>query len=59
MNTTDMIDLDDQIVLDKYAEFIMNNSAGDRFICNGDDLLDAMEDQYLFEEFCASVGVVV
>lgn len=33
----------------EYAEFIMAN--GDRVICNGDMLLDAMEDGYLFDEF--------
>jgi hypothetical protein len=39
---------------DKYAEFIMNNCRGDRVICNGKTLLDAMEDFYLWEEFCRS-----
>lgn len=34
---------------DEYAEFIMAN--GDRLICNGDMLLEAMEDGYLFDEF--------
>lgn len=34
---------------DEYAEFIMAN--GDRLICNGDMLLAAVEDGYLFDEF--------
>lgn len=34
---------------DEYAEFIMKN--GERLICNGDMLLSAMEDGYLFDEF--------
>lgn len=34
-----------------YADFIMNHYMGDRIICNGDTLLDAMEDGYLFEDF--------
>lgn len=34
---------------DEYAEFIMAN--GDRLICNGDMLTEAMEDGYLFDEF--------
>jgi len=37
---------------DQYAEFIMaNGSNGDRVICNGDTLLEAMEDGYLIDEF--------
>ena len=36
---------------DEYAEFIMANAKADRVICNGDMLLDAMEDGYLFDEF--------
>jgi hypothetical protein len=36
---------------DAYAEYIMNNCHGDRVICNGDTLTDAMEDLYLFESF--------
>lgn len=40
----------DQGMLDsEYSEYIMNNSA--RLICNGDDLITAMEDGYLFDEF--------
>lgn len=36
---------------DEYAEFIMEHAAGDRIICNGDTLLEAMEEGYVFEEF--------
>ena len=39
-------DLDDQ-----YAEYIMEHSAGDRLICNGDMLIMAMEDGYLADDF--------
>lgn len=38
-----------------YAEFIMTNAKGDRVICNGSLLLDAMEDEYLFEDFRKSL----
>ena len=38
-----------------YAEYIMENSKGDRVICNGDTLTEAMEDGYLFEEFLNSL----
>lgn len=34
-----------------YANYIMANACGDRVICNGDMLLDAIEDGYLFDEF--------
>lgn len=39
-----------------YTEFIMNHAAGDRVICNGDTLLEAQEDGYLFEEFLKTLG---
>ena len=42
---------------DEYAEFIMRNGAGDRVICNGDTLLDAMEDGYLFDDFLREKGI--
>ena len=35
----------------QYSEYIMEHSAGDRVICNGDTLIAAIEDEYLFEEF--------
>ena len=36
---------------DEYAEYIMNNCAGDRAIGNGEMLIRACEDGYLFESF--------
>lgn len=35
----------------EYANYIMDNCGGERLICNGDTLLNAMEDNYLYEEF--------
>lgn len=35
----------------QYMEFIQLHAVGDRMICNGDDLVEAAEDGYLFEEF--------
>ena len=40
---------------DSYAEYIMHNCHGDRLICNGDTLVDAMEDLYLYEDFKEAV----
>jgi len=39
----------------EYQEYIMKHSAGDRIICNGDMLIEACEDGYLFEEFIDSI----
>jgi hypothetical protein len=39
-----------------YARYIMDHSKGDRVICNGDTLLAAQEDGYLFEEFLKTLG---
>ena len=36
---------------EEYADYIMKHAAGDRVICNGDTLLEAMEDGYLFDDF--------
>jgi hypothetical protein len=41
----------------EYAEYIVENSAGDRLICNGDTLLEAQEDGYLWESFLDSMGL--
>ncbi len=35
----------------EHAEYIMDNCHGDRIICNGDDLVIAQEEGYLYEEF--------
>lgn len=42
---------DHGVLDDEYAEYIMEHSAGDRIICNGDTLLAAIEDLYLFSSF--------
>jgi len=36
---------------DEYAAYIVEHASDDRIICNGDTLLVAMEDGYLFDEF--------
>lgn len=38
----------------EYADFIMKNCGGERIICNGDSLISAQEDGYLFSEFLES-----
>ncbi len=42
---------DDWDLEDEYAEYIMNNCHGERAIGNGDSLIRAMEEGYLFESF--------
>lgn len=42
---------DDFELQDKHMEYIMENCHGDRIICNGDDLIIAMESGYLYEDF--------
>lgn len=49
---------DQGLLDDKYAEYIMENAAGDRVICNGDTLLCAMEDFYMFDSFKDSMITV-
>lgn len=39
---------------EEYSEYIMNNCHGDRIICNGDTLIEALESGYLYEEFKAT-----
>lgn len=41
---------------DQYADYIMSHAIGDRIICNGDMLLRAMEDLYLFDDFINSIS---
>jgi hypothetical protein len=36
---------------DEYSDYIMENCHGDRVICNGDTLIEAIEDGYLYESF--------
>ena len=42
---------DDMMLDDEYAEFIMDNCHGERVIGNGDALILAMEEGYLYEAF--------
>lgn len=49
-------ELDELNYSDEYAEYIMENAAGERVICNGDTLLQAQEDGYLFNKFLESLG---
>lgn len=47
---------DDLQFSSEYAEYIMTYGSGDRIICNGDTLLKAQEDGYLFDEFKEYIG---
>ena len=38
-------------LFDVYMEYIMENCRGDRMICNGDMLIEAAEEGYLYEAF--------
>jgi hypothetical protein len=51
-------ELDELSYSSEYAEYIMDNCHGERVICNGDTLIQAQEDFYLWEEFLESVGLV-
>lgn len=42
---------DDYTLQDLHMEYIMENCHGDRLICNGDMLIEALEDGYLYEDF--------
>ena len=53
------ISIDDLQYSDGYAEYIMAHCGGDRVICNGDTLLEAMEDGYLFEDFLDTLGLTL
>ena len=52
--TLDDTELDELQFSPEYATFIMEH--GDRYIPDGDTLLDAQQDGYLFEEFLESLG---
>ena len=41
----------DTSLQDLHMEYIMENCQGDRIIGNGDMLIDALEDGYLYDEF--------
>jgi len=48
----------DDLYYDGYGEYIYENADMDYYvICNGDAMLQAMEDGYLWEEFLASKGL--
>jgi hypothetical protein len=49
------VDLDELSYSSEYADYIMENAPGDRVICSGDTLLDAMESGYLWDEFIDSL----
>ena len=36
---------------EEYCDFIIENNNGGRIICNGDTLILAIEEGYLYEEF--------
>jgi hypothetical protein len=38
-------------LMDEYMEYIIENCHGDRIICDGDGLLVAAEERYLYDEF--------
>ena len=42
---------------DGYSQYIMQNCAGERIICNGATMLEAMEDYYLFNDYVKSLGI--
>lgn len=42
---------DDGVLDDDYSNYIMENCHGERVICNGDTLIQAIEDFYLYESF--------
>ena len=47
--------MDDLQYSDEYAQYILNNCFGHRTIANGDMLLEAMEEGYLFQEFLNTI----
>ena len=50
--------LDNLAYSDEYAEYIMTHGdPAEVTVCNGDGLLEAMESNYLFEEFLQSRGI--
>ena len=53
-----LTEIDELQYSDSYAAYIMEHAKGDRVICNGDTLLSAQEDGYLFDEFLASIDLV-
>jgi hypothetical protein len=59
MQEATLTQMEDLQASDEYAQYIMEFGSGERLICNGDTLLCAMEDGYLFEEFAAAKGLTL
>lgn len=61
LRETLIADINNGVYDSEYMDYIMENCAGDRMIGNGDMLIEASEDMYLYDEFietmCAKVGV--
>ena len=51
-------DCSDELI-NLHADYIMENCHGDRSIGNGDVLINAIEDGYLYEEFRDAIFLVV
>ena len=50
--------LDDLMFSPEYADYIMKHGDPEKYtICNGDTLLEAQEDGYLFQEFLKTIGL--
>ena len=47
--------IQDLMYSSEYADYIMKHAGGDRVICNGDTLTEAMEDFYLWDDFIDSL----
>lgn len=56
LQTLNDTELDELQFSDEYAAYIMNSRSTDRMICNGDTLLEAQMDGFLFVEFLESLG---
>lgn len=50
------LELDYLQASNEYADYICDHAFKGRVICNGDTLVEAMEDGYLFEEFLLSLS---
>ena len=54
-NIDPSMELDDLQMSSEYADYIIENAGGERVICNGDTLIIAMEEGYLWKEFLESL----
>lgn len=57
MATKDSLMIEDLMYSSEYADYIMSNAGGDRVICNGHTLTEAMEDFYLWDNFLESLNL--